>query len=80
MSEKNSERLSSQLMKSGMGVEVGLSPVLLGLLGLWIDSKTDTTPLFFLLFFCLGVIGVGCQVYYRYQHEMKQHEEGQDGL
>ena len=51
-------------------------PALLGLLGAWIDSRTDTRPLFLLVLAALGVIGSFASAFYRYEARMAQHDDG----
>ena len=51
-------------------------PVLLGLLGAWLDGLAGTRPLLMLL---LGGFGVACSfasAYYRYERRMARHDEG----
>lgn len=51
-------------------------PALLGLLGAWIDSRTDTRPVFLLVLAALGVIGSFASAFYRYDARMAEHDEG----
>jgi len=51
-------------------------PALLGLLGSWIDARTDTRPLFLLVLLGLGVIGAFASAFYRYEARMARHDEG----
>ena len=51
-------------------------PVLLGLLGAWLDGLAGTRPLLLLV---LGAFGVACSfasAYYRYESRMARHDEG----
>ena len=53
---RTAKRGFNMLSASSVGLEMGIS-VLLGVLGgLWIDSKTGTSPLFLLIFMVLGLI------------------------
>ena len=57
-------------------VAMVLVPVLLGLLGAWIDGRAGTRPLFLLL---LGAFGAACSfasAYVRYEHRIARHDEG----
>lgn len=45
------------------------------LLGLWIDSRVGTKPLFTVVLGLLAVIGLGLIAYYRYQDQMRREEE-----
>ena len=59
-------------------MELVLSAVLFGLVGLWIDNKAGTTPLFVLVFTLLGFAGAAISVYYRYRHDIAQLEAARD--
>ena len=59
-------------------MELVLSAVLFGVLGLWIDSKLGTTPIFLLVFTLLGFAGAAISVYYRYRHDIAQLEAERD--
>lgn len=57
------------------GFEIALAPVMVGLLGLWVDRMAGTTPLFVILFSIGGLIGAICGVYYRFRHAMAEATE-----
>lgn len=59
-------------------MELVLSAVLFGVLGLWIDSKLGTTPIFLLVFTLLGFAGAAISVYYRYRHDIARLEAERD--
>ncbi len=59
-------------------MELVLSAVLFGLIGLWIDSKVGTTPIFAVVFTLLGFAGAALSVYYRYRHDIAQLERQRD--
>ncbi|MHB1139681.1 MAG: AtpZ/AtpI family protein [Microthrixaceae bacterium] len=63
-----------QLNRSHGSFELALAPVILGLLGLWLDRTLGTTPLFLLLFTVFGFVGAGVKIYCTYRYEMAQHE------
>lgn len=65
-----------QLNRSHGSFELALAPVILGLLGLWLDRTLDTTPLFLITFTVFGFIGAGVKIYFTYRYEMAQHEAG----
>lgn len=70
--------LTEQLHSSNGSVELVLSAVLFGLVGLWVDSKIGTTPIFFLVFTLLGFVGAGISVYYRYRSDIARLEAQRD--
>jgi F0F1-type ATP synthase assembly protein I len=53
-----------------------VAPVLLGLLGAFIDSLLDTAPLFLLALGLLGVLGSCVTAYYEYEARIARHDEG----
>ncbi len=59
-------------------MELVLSAVLFGLIGLWLDTKFGTTPIFLLVFTLLGFAGAAISVYYRYRHDIGQLEAQRD--
>lgn len=56
--------------------ELVVSPVILALLGFWLDRTIDTTPLFTVLFAVVGLVGACTKIYYGYMAEMDEHEKG----
>lgn len=56
--------------------ELVVSPLLLALIGLWIDRTVDTTPLFTVAFAVVGLVGACIKIYYGYMAEMDAHEAG----
>ena len=54
--------------------ELVFSPLLLALIGLWIDRTFDTTPLFVILFAMMGFAGACVKLWLRYDAEMSEHE------
>ncbi len=63
---------TSAAFSDGGGIEIALSGVVFGLLGLWLDSAIGTTPAFFIVGFLFGFIGSSISFYYRYKHKMAQ--------
>jgi F0F1-type ATP synthase assembly protein I len=63
-----------QLNRSHGSFELALAPVILGLLGLWLDRTLGTVPVFLVTFTVLGFVGAGVKIYFTYRYEMAQHE------
>ncbi len=59
-----------------LGVELVMTPILLGLFGFWLDSRLGTWPAFMFAFGLLGVAGVSVRTYYDYKARMAKEEEG----
>jgi F0F1-type ATP synthase assembly protein I len=51
--------------------ELVLSPLVLGLLGFWLDHRVHTTPIFTVLFAVMGVVGAILKIYYDYRAGME---------
>ncbi len=64
-------QLADGAHRSSASFELAFAPVILALLGLWLDRTLDTTPLFVVSFAVLGVLGVGVKIYYQYRHQME---------
>lgn len=62
------------LNRSHGSFELALAPVILALLGLWLDRTVDTVPLFTLVFAVVGVLGSFTKIYYGYRHSMAELE------
>ncbi len=62
--------LHDAIWRSSGGFDLVLAPVLLGLIGLWIDTSAGTRPLFMLGFLAFGTVGAVLKVYYDYQRGM----------
>jgi F0F1-type ATP synthase assembly protein I len=56
------------------GMEMVLTPALIGGLGYLLDRLAGLLPLFTIVFTVVGVIGVGLKEYYTYEAAMKAHE------
>lgn len=65
---------TKQMNRSSGSYELAFAPVILGLLGLWLDRTIGTTPLMVVLFSIVGFVGTGIKIYYGYRYEMAQHE------
>ena len=62
--------LHDAIWRSSGGFDLVLAPVLLGLLGLWIDTSIGTRPLLMLGFLAFGTVGAVLKVYYDYKRGM----------
>jgi len=60
--------------------ELVATTVIFVLLGLWIDSRTGTRPLFTVVLGLLAVIGLGVRAYYTYMDQIHRDEEGKPWL
>jgi F0F1-type ATP synthase assembly protein I len=70
----NTHETTRQLNRSHGSFELALAPVILGLLGLWLDRTIGTVPLFLVLFTVCGFAGAGIKIYYTYRYQMEQHQ------
>ncbi len=64
--------LHDAIWRSSGGFDLVLAPVLIALLGLWIDSAAGTRPVFMLAFLAFGTVGAVLKVYYDYQRGMAE--------
>jgi F0F1-type ATP synthase assembly protein I len=65
---------AQQLHSSHGSFELVLSPVILALLGLWLDrSVLDTTPVLTIVCAVLGFVGAAVKLYYGYRAKMAEH-------
>lgn len=67
--------ITQGLWRSSGGYELALSPVILALIGLWVDHRLGTSPLFTVLAGILGFVGAAVKLYYVYQHDMVEIEQ-----
>lgn len=58
---------TAQLDRSHGSYELVVSPVILGLLGWWIDGRAGTSPLFLVVLAAVGVAGAATKLYYQYR-------------
>ena len=68
--------LHDAIWRSSGGFDLVLAPVLIALLGLWIDAAAGTRPVFMLAFLAFGTVGAVLKVYYDYQRGMTQAATG----
>ncbi len=66
---------TKQLNRSSGSFELAFAPVILGLLGLWLDHSFGTTPLLVIIFSVAGFVGTGIKIYFGYRYEMSQIED-----
>lgn len=64
--------VSRQLQQSSGSYELVLSGVIFGLLGLLLDRRLETTPVFLLIFTMLGTAGAAISIYYTYRHRISE--------
>ena len=60
----------------GQAVELVGTPLLLLLLGAWIDHRLGTGRVFMLGLFLVALVGVSVSAYYRYKEAIENEEEG----
>lgn len=72
--ESQRGELLNQMRSASGGYELVISPLLLALIGFALDRWIGTTPLVTVLFAVIGLVGAVITLYYRYQHDMDEHE------
>ena len=73
--DPSQRRDMTQSMHRSLGsYELVLSPLLLALVGLWLDRTIGTTPLLVILFAVVGFAGACIKIYVQYDAEMAEHE------
>ena len=60
----------------GQAVEFAGTPLIFFLVGLWIDHRFGTAPVFAVALFLVALVGVSVSAYYRYKAAMDEAEEG----
>ena len=65
-------RVDFRMTETSGSYELVLGSVIFGLIGLFIDRRIGTTPLFLLLFTVAGMAGASISIYYRYKHRIAQ--------
>ncbi len=68
----SSQRVDFHMVESSGSYELVLGSVIFGLIGLFIDRRIGTTPLFMLVFTIAGMAGAAISIYYRYTHRIAQ--------
>jgi len=76
MSTTNAKRSTAARLDDGMarGMEMVLTPALLGLFGYVADRLLGTVPVFTIVAVVFGVVGMFVRSYYRYEAAMRAHE------
>jgi F0F1-type ATP synthase assembly protein I len=73
LDDSQRRELSNDIFHRSTGsFELVLSPLLLGVLGFWLDHQLGTVPLFTILLALAGIAGAVANVYYGYRHAMRQ--------
>jgi hypothetical protein len=67
---------SSQGDALSHAIALVITPLLLGLLGLWIDHLVGTGWIFAAVFATFGALGAVTSLYYRYEERMARLDEG----
>jgi F0F1-type ATP synthase assembly protein I len=62
--------LTETLHRSTASYEIAFAPVLMALLGLWLDRTVGTAPIFTIVFAVVGLSGAVVKAYYTYGREM----------
>ncbi len=71
---------SKDMAQGVSGFELVASGVIFSLVGVWIDQRLGTTPLFILILASLGFGGSVANIYYRYRREIAFHEAEAEAL
>ena len=74
---QNDRRATWQGVGDGLtqALEMSVTPVLFALLGLFLDRRVGTVPLFAVGFSVLAMVGVFVKAYYVYRFKSEQEEE-----
>ena len=70
--EDQQQELTRSLHRSHGSFELALAPVLMALIGLWLDKTFQTLPLFTIVFAVVGVLGSTIKVFYVYKAQMAE--------
>ena len=65
---------SSQNDAMAHALAMVVTPLVMGLFGVWLDNRVGTGWIFAALFATLGVIGAFASAYYRYEARMAEHD------
>ena len=73
LDDSQRRELSNDIFHRSSGsFELVLAPLLLGMLGLWIDHRVGTAPLFTILLAIAGVTGAVVKIYFGYRYAMTE--------
>ena len=73
MGTVDKRELSRGFNSSSGSYELVVSPILLALLGRWLDGMAGSGPWFMVVGAVLGLAGATVKMYYTYQYKMAQH-------
>jgi F0F1-type ATP synthase assembly protein I len=59
-----------------LAIELVGTPLIFGFLGMLLDRRLGTSPLFVVTLGLFGIIGMGLKTYFEYAEKMRRHEEG----
>lgn len=76
MDDSQRRGLTEDMRRSTGSFELVLSPVLLSLIGVALDSWLGTLPIITIICAVVGFSGAAISLYYRYQLDMAEHEAG----
>ena len=74
------QRADLQLNQTSGAYELVLGAVVFGLIGLLIDRRVGTTPVFLLVFSIAGLAGASISLYYRYKYRIAQLQAETEAL
>ena len=72
--------LNAALWRSHGGFDLVLAPVLLALVGLWLDSRLDTRPVLTIALLVFGAVGAALKVYFDWKRGMAEATAERDRL
>jgi F0F1-type ATP synthase assembly protein I len=67
--------LTQSLRKSTGSFELALAPVLMALIGIWLDRTLGTMPIFTIGLAVVGIAGAAVSIYYSYDRQMRRLQE-----
>lgn len=67
--------MTRSIRRSHGSFELAFAPVIMALIGFWIDRTAGTMPIFTVALATVGVLGAFAKVYYSYRYQMQQLEE-----
>lgn len=73
--EGSQTELTRSLHRSAGSFELVFAPVILALVGLWLDRTFDTVPLFTVGLAVFGALGAGASMYFSYHRQLDQLAE-----
>ncbi|UDY37209.1 AtpZ/AtpI family protein [Dermatobacter hominis] len=71
-SEGSQTELTRSLNRSAGSFELVFAPVIMALIGLWLDRTFDTVPLFTVGLAIFGALGAGASMYFSYHRQLEQ--------